>query len=766
MIRHLALITLVVFGKLSTAQIFIDPEESYNVEQHVKAYKYMDLDEIEWSGPEAFSSYQIPIQWEDESAVIIARKQQIVLNKDKETLAANEDDYFMNVDRVMILLNDQSAITNLSEINYWEFQVVRVRIIKASGQVINVPVDGVLIEQEEVSFDQFKFSIPGLEVGDIIDLFKITKTRVRYDFWYGNQSIDMTNWYYPTLYQEFEWLVHKEWFMNVHCSEAITPASFEWLDGKGEVVDEKKGKYKHVKVIVSDAVRVKNERFSYPEANSPMINYWILRKIDHDEDGFLMDDVSETADGLDIHAEIIEHSSEELAECRSSYASTVIEEIQAMMPDILNKSGSTRSESETRELVEAMYKSFRYVYYAGLLYKKSVNKTDGSEHMPGMTSKFGNNVNIGSGLGVEEISCFSHVLNEFDIEHEIFVTTDRVRYDLSSIPDLKVLEYGIRIPVSATDSYYITHLSPYTDLIANQNPYVEGQDALVILSNSGQQVGSVLTVPHSSAESNLKQVSMEVSFSEDYSEVQIESTTTLTGIQKFLASGTRLSFGDWFVEEVHAMDPDCGILNSSMSSNSRPGSGGGDEVSLEEVTSDVESAVSDNYSARLEEYKAELEKHFIVTDMNSYSIVNPGRELESSLVYAERYELGELTSTLGSNIIFNVGSLIGGQIAIEETELNRINDIEFDYAKSYAYEIRVKVPDGYSAQGLESLTFSVDNDAGTFISSAEMDGQTLIVRTEKTYKDCTMPKEAWEPMVEFLDAAYNFSQQSVVIKPN
>jgi RNA polymerase sigma factor (sigma-70 family) len=69
-----------------------------------------------------------------------------------------------------------------------------------------------------------------------------------------------------------------------------------------------------------------------------------------------------------------------------------------------------------------------------------------------------------------------------------------------------------------------------------------------------------------------------------------------------------------------------------------------------------------------------------------------------------------------------------------------------------------------AVEGLSELNMSVDNESGSFISTAKVEGDKLIVTTHKVYKKTFDPKENWPNYLAFLEPAYKFSQLKVVFK--
>ena len=85
-------------------------------------------------------------------------------------------------------------------------------------------------------------------------------------------------------------------------------------------------------------------------------------------------------------------------------------------------------------------------------------------------------------------------------------------------------------------------------------------------------------------------------------------------------------------------------------------------------------------------------------------------------------------------------------------------------ARTYTTEMNIRIPSGYSVEGMSDLEGIVDNEAGAFVSQAYMSGKVLCIRTSKTYKRAFDKAENWPLMLEFLEAAYDFSKKKVLLK--
>jgi hypothetical protein len=191
-----------------------------------------------------------------------------------------------------------------------------------------------------------------------------------------------------------------------------------------------------------------------------------------------------------------------------------------------------------------------------------------------------------------------------------------------------------------------------------------------------------------------------------------------------------------------------------------------DEVKIEDE------ATTDNLNSfsewMISTAQLELEGRFgadRIADIDTMHIIETGLETtEKGFSYNTRIRLGGLATDLGGDKLIEIGQLIGGQVAIGQENRERKSNVYYDNARSYTTEIRFTIPDGYTVEGLEALHYDIDNERGGFKSSAEMKEGILEVTATKYYNDNFVDKEDWPLLLEFIDAAYDFSQKKVLLE--
>ena len=134
-------------------------------------------------------------------------------------------------------------------------------------------------------------------------------------------------------------------------------------------------------------------------------------------------------------------------------------------------------------------------------------------------------------------------------------------------------------------------------------------------------------------------------------------------------------------------------------------------------------------------------------------------------MYKESFQVGDKIRKAGKKLLINLPGLMGGQLQIRNEERIRTFDIDVRYPRKLKWQMNLTIPAGYTVEGIEGLKVNVDNETGSFTSSAILNGNVLTVDIQKVYKQKNIPKEKWPLMLEFVDAAYNFSHKLILLKP-
>jgi hypothetical protein len=132
--------------------------------------------------------------------------------------------------------------------------------------------------------------------------------------------------------------------------------------------------------------------------------------------------------------------------------------------------------------------------------------------------------------------------------------------------------------------------------------------------------------------------------------------------------------------------------------------------------------------------------------------------------YSDEITIENIAKKAGPNLILELGRLIEKQTEIKPDQKTRARNVYMDYARSYNYEITFAIPEGYNVQGVENFNKKVENALGGFVSSAGVEGKTLVIKTRKYYNKNQYTAAEWPDIVSFLDAAVDVYNQKVLLK--
>lgn len=169
---------------------------------------------------------------------------------------------------------------------------------------------------------------------------------------------------------------------------------------------------------------------------------------------------------------------------------------------------------------------------------------------------------------------------------------------------------------------------------------------------------------------------------------------------------------------------------------------------------------------KLEYMKDQLEDDFKnISNYTEFVLNSDGRNWKKQeLNYSNKYELTDMVSVAGQNLLVSVPGLIGEQLFVNRQERTREVDAWMGFPRSLRNIINFTIPEGYKVVGLSNLNINIDNEVGTFAVMATVEGNQLNILVKKRYKQMTVKKENWGKLLQFLDAAFTFSQKKILLK--
>jgi len=700
--------------------------------------------EVVWNWDiEAFNNYSIPEQYSNESAVILARHQQIeATGKNKFNLNAilwadvSKQLYYTNIDRIMIKLNDEKALNEYSELSFrkeikvrglWRSNklkmVLGARIIKPDGSIhtIDVDKDAVIATEGKKEEEAYTLlAIKGLEKGDILDYFYSEEMEL--------ETLNVPSLFfrffsdYPTLFYSIECVLGEK--LTVEYRSVNGAPDFE------KTKDEDKN-------VILKAVR-KN-----------------LQVVDNqDEIRWL----SAYRNLPLIRMEILNNSSNLIPKSGNARKNGVYKDVS--YEDILkDKKSEFSSWSGRMRWMKDIYKKANKAIANYKLQNPAVSNDDLALYIyDALRFYWPNNNNFPA---LMFYIALEKTLKENQIESKVCFTTHRYgsrQAEVLSVDDLYAF-------ISANNDRQL-FFYPNGYRYAGEIPSVyagENVSAISVQkyrpsSNFGiEGLDSEFRIPESSPEENKSRTVATISLSDKNPlELIINRNISCSGTTKNERQRLLTLYEDWDI-----------LMRKRL-------------LISTDFWQDIESDKNDRkyierYKTFFEEKKKE-QKELVQAEWKEYHGINSGELIRYSIENLGatpenpnfemqiEYTIDGLVKKAGNNLLLEAGKLIGNQWIPSEKERTRDFDSFIESPILIENEILITIPEQYIAEGIENLNQNIENKWGKFASSASLEGNLLKIVTIKVYKKNFVPQNEWQALLEMIDKTNEFYSQSIILK--
>ncbi len=711
--------------------------------------KAEDIREFIWGENDTYKAIpETPQKWKNESAIVIFDNQNHYYNKSKKSL----DNFFLT--RRIIKLNDKAAVERFSEFNYPTFVIdgikeiktwMGIKIIKPNGEVKEIDVEKEKIKtstdkavyyygfiKSKVKSDQiYKLAIPQLETGDIIDFYIYSYEEYKTDGNYVMDPIETTlNGEYPIMDFLLKLKVENDFFIN-----------FNSYNGAPNLEDITKPKQrdKEYQITAKNIEKKESLQWIYPLVEYPAYKFQICfaKSGSYEKSTFAF--LSEKEDIVKKNVS----QDEILKKFKSPISLDIVEKnIKRYFKD---------KQYSKEELAKEAYYYMRHFYFnqyieAAVADNKNLVVWSPYEHYSANAVVITYNHKF--------LSRYASFLKKNKIPFEIVLTKKRYDGTMNDLLIRKNLEWLIK--VNTTTPFYAFPIDNHT-MIGWIPSLLEGNDAYSLKYDKKYfrtETIEKVTLPVSLHSNNNSTEISSITFSDDISSIQVEKKSHHKGHNKISEINRRLTYLDYLPEErkKYGTAPFIEFLKKKARKKYEELNNAYIAKFTKEKLEQLEETTETEYGFEVDDYKHQIDK------TSRY-------EINDDFVFTEYYSIkNSLIKKAGSNYIFEVGKLIGSQVAIEEKDKKRAENIYMSYPRSYNNEIRITIPKGYTIAGIDKLNLKVKNETGGFVSEASLKDNTLTITTNKYYKNNYEPNSNWDSMLEFLEASYQFSQEKILLK--
>lgn len=725
--RRNFLLLMVLFLSTVSSTVRADKKDDY------KQFAEQTRKEV-WALPlPDFEQTAVPAQYTDRSAVILAAHSRLeVTKKTRVSIGSfllhsgitNREVNCRNLYRELVAIQDKAALEKYSEFDFkaetkhdqWQYDeltkhVLGIRIIKPDGTTKVVDTDEFVIATEGKKGDEQrqKLAVPGLEIGDKIDIFFFTYTSLE------NHNLPPFTFSFRQPYPMLRYTVHCE------IDRGLT-AQYRCLNG---APDFRRTTNEDKDIILdteaTDVSEAEPALWYNPVRQTPYIRLHVINsKMKY---GYIPESAKKNV-GLqanpDVNA-IIKDNWNDWIGIGNSFCGM-----------------STMQMLKLRKQLKALKKAkLTDEQKADSIYTKLVMNIESNPY---------GNYNRWNFVGN-----LAHLLDFCKIPFQRIIS---VRNDEKESMKERIDAYfpmrGVRLKEGG--KFYTGPSEHYNMLSAWDIPAeVQGEPASVEVELWKKKNFTFETIPVSPIDDNRNLTTLQVGF--NGTETAIARTETRTGILKETWQRHLVKQADRFAVSRRYL----GITTPVEEEVS-----GKERADFTEALRKEAEKEKDNYRDEIEFYHGEKPK-----EVKSYRMQSIGLLPESqSLTYDVNYTMDGWMKKAGANYLFSAGKLIGEQLKVEGKERQRTADIHSSAPRSLEWDITVTLPSGYTVapESLAKLQRRVENECGSFSAEASVQDGKLSIRAQKRYLHAQEPASRWNKLLEIIDAACAYEKESVVLK--
>lgn len=691
-----------------------------------------EIKEFFWGKSDQYSkANSVPDKWKGESAVVIYKNEYYNFHKFGKSVT------YSSAIRKRIKLLDQAAVTEFSEFSFNErFQTnkgyswksgsttIGVKVIKPNGKEIDIDVDK---DAKKIDAEK-KIAISNLEIGDIIDFYYYSIEPFKSYFEVGFEPIETPlGDVYPTMDMKLQFETENDFFIN-----------FNTYNGAPEFKEVyNKGGERKYELVAKDIAKNDFPRWFYPLVELPCYKFQVYfarsSKFENQAKAFLSEKesvIKKTVSKDDV----------------LNYYNTIFtpDDDLSDIKDFLKDKTFKNDEEKIREV----YYFTRHAYFTQ--YFEAFIIDDAKIFYP--YEYYKNPVFLRT--EVSFIKHFMAFLKYSKIDYDIIIGTSRFN---GSIKDLLIQKnVTLLLKVNTAKPIYLEYFSPFTS--ADQFDYnLENTDAYALQISKGKKVVDAETIklPSSTSKDNITKNVTNIVLSEDFLNFKVKRESSFFGHFKDSEQSDKLEFYDYVNEDYtkYGTEP---LLDKIKNKKKQT-----------QYRNEFNALINKSKDKQKESFKKVISNEFdFEIEEHQLTIKNTGRfGRNNPMLYEEEFTIkNNLIKKAGENYLIEIGKFLTSQLELDKKEKERKNNVYLTFPRSFENEIILEIPNGYTVSGLEKLNKKVENETGGFTSVATIVGNKLIVKTTKEYKNYFEPNSNWNKMALFLDEAFQFTQEKVLLK--
>lgn len=714
-----------------------------------------------WDKPE-FKKRDIPAEYANASKIVIAQHTELTADS-KSKLAyygflafgSKKETAIVETVREMIKLNDKTSVDEYSELSFTRLEkrsgfftkskattFVGVRVIKPNGQVKEINADDIVLTKDESKEKRAKLAIPDLQPGDIIDYFIATNQLLTNDLTSKSYTIALFN-EAPVLHYSFHGQLGKKFAIDYRSYNGAPDLKVSKDDDKDIIIDVEK----------KNMAPFETSLWVAPALQLPLIRMNISLGYRGPGSRYLgTSKPGEVTKNKDTD-EVVEMQANSFAGkfYNAYFMKAGRAEFDAIVSDARRMAKQTNvsyREMSDEEKAAFLFYTFRFTK----LLNFDIEELERS-------------VNSGyysyNGLAFL-LNCTFKAAN---LEPAILVSSPKTGFRMKEVMDLEDLVtstylLGTNKVFSIGSIYDFPFTVPETMEGLKNTSSIKLKTRGAVMSTSAlnkmAEVGPGIRLPESDAGKNAHIDNLVLKVTPGQDNLEVGRKTTIKGYYKNSVQSQLILYEDYYESERKALGEDKSLIEKLED-------GKRSRKYVDEVKNAFAEARKNQKKAFTDEAKLWFEQE--VTDLKNFKIDNLGvRHTSPDFRYSSSFNLGGLVKKAGNNIIVEIGKIQGQPLAIKPEQRTRSLDIYMSYPRSIEYHIELQIPEDYTAEGVEALNKKVVNDAGFFTSDAKINDQVVSIIVKKHYLHSYEPAANWNKLVEFIDAATEWTNAKLLLK--
>lgn len=732
-------IVLFLAALICYASLYADDAEKYRAfADTIRAEVYsMDLP--------AFNTKEIPEKYRNESAVIKAIYDEI--NAKKKTGIGVEPGIMMlpmvsrrakvefeHLTRMLVHINDKAALEKYSEFDFGtdskhsffkgyskKKRAMGARIIKPDGTIKDVDTSDFyeVTEGKNGEKKSRKLAIPGLEIGDDIDLFFYTESKMQ------NTHPDPVSFYLKDTSPILNY--------KIHCTiDDNLTTQYRTLNGAPDfnVSRDDDGNYM-LDLEVSDIYGKEPRRWYNTERQSPLIKMYVFNRRNSE----VFTPKSARKDGLQANP-----SCDIIIEDRWDVDDWWAENGINGYTDLLKK--EIKDGGKILKGLEKMLK------------EGTITNQQAADYIYNLVMY--EYLGLRDGMNVDAFAkIFYSLTNKLKLPVKLGFSDVSYAEPLDQAISLKNGRYFIMLE-GETPRYYFPQ-SPEAFIIApsEMSPTVQGGKATLWRKKKDRKKNPetpFFTIPVSSIDENTNLTTLNAEI--EGQTLNIKRNDSYRGITKTGA----LSLISW-------EDIDNGYTDWLNRYGLNPV-----VKEKKKQTADREARYDEQRAQQTEDFKNEVEAYHGTAParFNSGKITSLGIDPEHpELIYDLDYSMDNYVKRAGKNMVVAVGNLLSEQPHIQPGDRQRDDNIAMTAPRRYTTVINLAVPAGYKVneKSLSDLEKSIKNKTGEFtVKTSLLPDGNVSVKINKEYSDREFKASEWNLLLEILDAASDWNSSSLILE--